>query len=174
MMGVPSLTHPILLGLITMQWEGIYVLDKEGNTVGVFKDDLEPFVHVHVINSFQVTDSSGTRAVIDLGGYPYTPFQKSGAMDIPMFLDKTTRDMNPGRANLMRITMYLSGDMAGQSQVKLFTSIQNSHIDFYRINPSRYGRDYCFFYATEWWHDGSNYANMAITKHNACEDTYTH
>merc|ERR1719265_1068424 len=122
MMGVPSLTHPILLGLITMEWQGIYVLDKEGNTVGVFKDDLEPFVHVHVINSFQVTDSSGTRAVIDLGGYPDTPFQKSGAMDIPMFSNKTIRDANPGRANLMRVTMYLTGDRAGQAESRLFSA----------------------------------------------------
>jgi len=172
-MGIPSLTHPVLLGLITMQWEGIYVLDKAGNTVGVFKD-MDPFVHVHVINSFQVTDESGIRAVIDLGGYPDTPFQKSGAIDIPMFLNKTTRDSNPGRANLMRITMYLSGDKAGQSEVKMFPSITNSHIDFYKLNPTRYSKEYCHFYATEWWHDGSNYANMAIVKQNVCDDTYTH
>jgi len=169
-MGIPSMEHPVLLGKITMEWQGIYVLDKDGNTVGLFTE-MQPFVHVHVVNSFDVTDESGTRVVIDLGAYPDTPFQKTGAMDIPMFLDKASRDSNTGRATLQRVTMYLTGDKAGQAEIRRFATTWNAHADFYRMNPSRHGQEYCYFYATEWWHDGSNYANMAIMKYNVCDDT---
>jgi carotenoid cleavage dioxygenase-like enzyme len=172
-MGIPNMGHPVLLGAITMEWQGIYVLDQEGKTVGHFTE-MDPFVHVHVINCFDVTDDSGTRVVIDLGAYPDTPFQKSGAMDIPMFLDKESRDANTGRATLQRITMYVTGDKAGQAEVAPFTTTAHSHADFYRMNPAWYGQDYCYFYATEWWHDSTNYANMAILKHNVCDDTATY
>lgn len=167
--GMPNLFKPTLMGTISKHWFGIYVLDKEGNTVQVFKD-MDEFVHVHVINCFEDHNS----VTIDLGTYADTPFAKSGAMDIKMFKAKEQRDANPGRATLQRIKLYLSGDMAGQFTVTNFAGAANSHADFYRANPAFYGKEYCYFYATEWWHDETNYANMAILKHNVCDDTRTY
>lgn len=167
--GTPNLFRPTLLGTITKHWFGIYVLDKDGNTVQVFKD-MDPFVHVHVINCYE--DDTGIN--IDLGAYPETPFAKSGAMDIQMFKNKDQRDSNAGRATLQRIKLHLSGDLQGQAIVTKFAGAATAHADFYRMNPMFYGRSYCYFYATEWWHDGSNYASMAILKHNTCDDTQTY
>jgi len=167
--GVPNLFRPTLLGTITKHWFGIYVLDKDGNTVQVFKD-IDEFVHVHVINCYE--DDTGVN--IDLGAYPETPFSKSGAMDISMFKNKEQRDSNSGRATLQRLKLHLSGDLKGQVTVTKFAGAASSHADFYRMNPAYYGRSYCYFYATEWWHDESNYASMAILKHNTCDDTRTY
>jgi len=173
-MGTPSITHPVLMGTISMEWQGIYVLDKEGNTVAVFTD-MDPFVHVHVINSHEVTDESGNTLInLDLGAYPDTPFAKSGAMDIPLFKEKASRDANTGRAQLLRVTMHVAGDKKGQSEVKVFTGTPSAHADFYKLNSKMYSKPYCYFYATEWWHDSTNYANMAIMKHNVCDDTQTY
>jgi len=167
--GVPNLFKPTLLGLIKKHWFGIYVLDKQGQTVEVFAD-MDEFVHVHVINSYE--DDTGV--VIDLGAYPDTPFAKTGAMDIKMFKNKGQRDSNPGRATLQRIKLHLTGPLKGQSEVTKFAGAAAAHADFYRMNPEYYGRSYCYFYATEWWHDESNYASMAIIKHNTCDDTQTY
>merc|ERR1712226_1069997 len=46
--------------------------------------------------------------------------------------------------------------------------------DFFRINPKYNGLAYCFLYATQWWHDGENYANMAIVKHDICSGKNTY
>jgi len=167
--GIPNLLRPTLLGTITKHWFGIYVLDKHGEKVQVFKD-IDEFVHVHVINSFE----DGDGVVIDLGAYPETPFAKSGAMDITMFKDKDTRNSNTGRATLQRLKLHLSGDMKGQVTVTKFSGAEKQHADFYRINPAYYGRNYRYFYATEWWHDESNYASMAIMKHDIVSDTRTY
>lgn len=61
--------------------------------------------------------------------------------------------------------------MASSSDMALGVGARS---DFFRINPKYTGLAYCFVYATQWWHDGENYANMAIVKHDICsgENTY--
>jgi carotenoid cleavage dioxygenase-like enzyme len=168
-MGMPNTARPILLGAITDTWMGIYVVDDNGNALGPY--DTDPFVHVHIINSYEVHNADETLLIMDLGAYPSTPFAKSGAMDIPMMLNKTERDSNPLKADLRRYTIPISGPNAGKVTYRSLGQSPGSHNDFYRVNPKFKGKEYCIFYATEWWHDGSNYANMAILKHNICENT---
>jgi len=91
-----------------------------------------------------------------------------------MFKDKDTRNSNTGRATLQRLKLHLSGDLKGQVTVTKFSGAEKQHADFYRMNPAYYGRSYRYFYATEWWHDETNYASMAIMKHDIVSDTRTY
>jgi len=116
------------------------------------------FTHVHIINSFE----NETGVTVDVGAYVEgSPFEKSGAMDIPMFLNKSERDANPLRAVPRRVHLHLSGPLAGQATYQDFSKIDGSHTDFYKLNPAHYGKPYCYYYGTQWWHDGANYASMA-------------
>lgn len=88
-----------------------------------------------------------------------------------MFLNKTARDANPIRTVIRRVHMHLFGSRAGETSVVDFRQTQGSSTDFFRMNPDYVGLPYCFYYSTQWWHDGENYASMAIQKHDLCTDT---
>jgi carotenoid cleavage dioxygenase-like enzyme len=167
-MGMPNMGHPVLSGLIQEHWAGVHLVDLNTGDVQQFGADFtrdQVFCHVHVVNSFE----NATGVTMDLGAYNSTPFAKSGALDIPQFLDKTARDSNPVRNVVRRLHMHVSGDLAGHTTVQDFPQTPGSHSDFFRINPLHAGKAYCFYYATEWWHDGINYANMAIVKRDVCK-----
>jgi len=117
------------------------------------------------VNSFE----NATGVTMDLSAYNSTPFAKSGALDIPQFMDKAARDSNPVRNIVRRLHFHVSGDLAGQTTIQDFPQPAGSDSDFFRINPSYLGKAYCFYYATEWWHDGINYASMAIVKRDVCK-----
>jgi carotenoid cleavage dioxygenase-like enzyme len=153
----------LLCGMVA-QWQGIHVVDNNG-VVTVF--DTEPFYHVHVVNAFE----NATGVTLDVGAYHQAPFAATGALDIDLYLNKTTRDANPIRATMRRVHMHFSGPLAGKTTYQTFKKIPGSHSDFFRLNPNHIGLPYCYYYATQWWHDSSNYANMAIMKHDLCSDT---
>jgi beta-carotene 15,15'-monooxygenase/beta,beta-carotene 9',10'-dioxygenase len=167
-MGVPNFGHPVLSGLIEEHWAGLHLVDLNTGNVQAFGADFSEdqiFCHVHVVNSFE----NATGVTMDLGAYNSTPFGISGALNIPMFKDKSARDSNPVRNVVRRLHLHVSGDLAGQTTMQDFPQTPGSHSDFFRINPLHAGKAYCFYYATEWWHDGSNYANMAIVKRDVCK-----
>jgi len=157
---------PVLCSMIA-QWQGIHVIDNEGVTT-VF--DTEPFMHVHIVNSFE----NATGVTLDVGAYDEPPFQRSGQLDITMFLNKTTRDNNPAKATVRRLHMHTSGPLAGKTTFADFEKTPGSHSDFYRMNENFIGLPYCFYYATEWFHDGQSYGNQAILKQNVCDGTRTY
>jgi len=156
-----------LLCLLVGQWQGIHVINNDG-AVTVF--DTDPFYHVHIVNAFE----NATGVTLDVGGYDQSPFTVSGALDIFLLLNKTTRDANPVRAVMRRVHMHLSGPLTGKATYQTFNKIPGSHTDFFKMNPKLIGLPYCYYYGTQWWHDGVNYANMAIMKHNLCTDTSTY
>lgn len=167
-MGVdPNCTTPGLLCGLVAQWQGIHVIDKDG-TVTIF--DTEPFYHVHIVNAFE----NATGVSLDVGAYDQAPFTVSGALDIDMYLNKTTRDANPVRAVMRRVHMHFAGPLAGKATYQTFSKIPGSHTDFFRLNPGYIGLPYCYYYGTQWWHDSMSYANMAIMKHDLCTDTTTY
>ena len=102
------------------------------------------------------------------------PRSRGRALDIEMFLNRSQRNENPGRATMRRLHMHTSGPFAGNTTFIDFEKIPNSHSDFFRINDAYIGLPYCYYYATEWWHDSINYASMAIVKHDLCSDTKTY
>jgi carotenoid cleavage dioxygenase-like enzyme len=156
----------VLCGL-NGHWQGIHVIDALGE-VQVF--DTDPFYHVHIVNSWE----NETGVTLDVGGYDSSPFAVTGALDVQMYLNKTERDSNPVRATMRRVHMHTSGPLKGQATYQLFDKIPGSHTDFFRVNPKHIGLPYCYYYGTQWWHDGVNYANMAILKHDLCTDTSTY
>merc|ERR1712194_544256 len=91
-----------------------------------------------------------------------------------MFLNKSERDSNPLRAVPRRVHLHLSGPLAGSATYEDFSKIDGSHTDFYKLNPAHYGKPYCYYYGTQWWHDGTNYASMAVLKHDMCSDSVTY
>jgi carotenoid cleavage dioxygenase-like enzyme len=165
-MAMPNMGHPVLLGAITEHWAGIHLVNLDSGEVRVFGEDLDPvFYHVHIVNAFE----NATGVTLDLGAYETTPFAKSGALDIGMFKNKGERDSNKVRNVIRRVHLHLSGDQEGQLTWQDFPQTPASSSDFFRVNPTHAGKPYCFYYATEWWHDGENYANMAIIKRDVCK-----
>jgi beta-carotene 15,15'-monooxygenase/beta,beta-carotene 9',10'-dioxygenase len=167
-LGMPNMGHPTLVGKIEGHWAGVRIVNLDTGKVQTFAEDFkedQAFYHVHVVNSFE----NATGVTLDLGAYNSTPFAKSAQLDIPMFLNKTARDSNPSRNVVRRVHFHTLGDLVGQTTIQDFPQTPGSSSDFFRINPLHLGKAYCFYYATEWWHDGLNYASMAIIKRNVCE-----
>jgi len=164
----PNLGHPVLVGKITEHWAGIHLVDKSGE-VQVFATDFsapeELFYHVHIVNAFE----NATGVTLDVGAYQSTPFAKSGAIDIAQFTEKTSRDANPVRNVVRRLHLHLAGPQVGQTTVQDFPQTPGSHSDFFRVNPKHVGLAYCFYYATEWWHNSVDYANMSVIKRDVCK-----
>jgi len=156
-----------LLCSFVESWQGIHVVDKDGVTK-VF--DTTPFMYVHIVNAFE----NATGATLDVGIYNKQPFSRTGQLDIPMFLNKTLRDSNEHKATVRRLHMHMSGPLAGQTTYTDIPKTPNSTNDFYRVNPKHIGMPYCYYYATEWFHDGRSYANMAILKQNICDGSSTY
>merc|ERR1712232_1192444 len=150
-------------------WQGIHVIDNEAR-VTVF--DTDPFYHTHIVNTYE----NATGVIMDIGAFEKAPFGLHANLDISMFLNKTARDTNPVRSKIRRLHLHLDGPLKGQATYEDFAQTPGSTLDFLRINPAYNGLPYCYYWATEWWHDGANYANMAIMKHDVCRDqkTYWH
>ena len=64
---------------------------------------------MHVVNSFE----NETGVTLDVGAYDEPPFARTGALDIELFLNKTSRDSNSARAVVRRVHMHVSGPLAG-------------------------------------------------------------
>jgi len=156
--------NPKLLGVLAPKWQGIHVMDMNGTST---RFETQPFTHVHIINSFE----NETGVTLDIGAYlEGSPFTKSGAMDVEMFLNKTVRDSNPLRAVSRRLHLHMAGPLKGEATYQDFSKIEGSHTDFFKLHTEFYGKPYCYYYGTQWWHDGENYASMAVVKHNVCTD----
>jgi len=172
-----DLFNPLLLGKFHNKWSKIHVFDTKGNPVQVF--DAEPFVHVHIINSYE----NATGIVMDLPTQDANPFQKSAALDVELFKNKTARNSAKANANgVRRYHLHLSGPLKGQTTMEDLTP-RNRIIDFPKINQARSGLEYCHYYAVEWFHNDQDYASMAVFKQTVCggdrkvtywsrEDTY--
>lgn len=157
-----------MVHMMEMRWQGIHVIDLAGNLLTF---DTDPFVSVHTVNTFE----NETGITMDVGAFAENPLGFNAAMDIPSFLNKTTRDNNPVlKASLRRLHMHLKGPLKGQVTYEIFDDRPNTNSDFYRINDNHNGLPYCVYWATEWWHDSVNYASMAIKKHNICTNTKTY
>jgi len=167
MMATPNMLHPTLMGTIVEHWDGIRVVDNE-NTVHKF-DTADQFFHVHTVNAFE----NSTGVSLDVGAFQTTPFQKSGQMDIAMFLNKSDRDANPVKNVVRRLHLHFSGPLAGEVTSEDFDQLAGSSSDFFRVHPDYVGMPYCIYYATQWWADGENFASMAIVKHDICKGVKT-
>lgn len=168
MMATPNMLHPTLMGTIVEHWDGIRIIDNE-NKVHTF-DTADQFFHVHTVNSFE----NDTGVTLDVGAFQTTPFQKSGQMDIAMFINKSDRDANPVRNVVRRLHFHFSGPLAGEVTSEDFNQVANSSSDFFRVHPDYVGMPYCIYYATQWWADGENFASMAIVKHDVCKGVKTY
>lgn len=165
-MAIPDMLHPTLMGGIVEHWEGVSVLDKDNK---LHKFDTDPFYHFHVVNSFE----NATGVTMDVGAFDKTPVQKSGFMDIAMFLNKTVRDTNPIRNVVRRLHFHFSGPQTGEVTTEDFDQVADSASDLFRIHPGYEGMPYCIYYAMQWWADGENMASMAVVKHNVCTGVKT-
>jgi len=162
-MGAPKSLN--LLDAFRAVWDGIHVVDLDGN-VQVF--DTDPFFHVHIANTFE----NATGIVMDFGAYQDIPFAASPQLIADLFKNKTARDRS-SHAEIWRLHMHLVGPQKGQVTKETFHHPGRT-TDFFKINPAVNGRPYCFFYATEWFHDGKSYASMAILKQDLCRGTRTY
>lgn len=154
---------PFLMGSFKGSWKGLHVVDLKGN-VQVF-DDLEPFYHVHIANTFE--NASGI--TMDLGVYDSIPFARMPLMDIQQTLNKTLRDGQSDGGQLRRIHMNFE---TKKTSVEKLTNNQKDY-DFLKINPAFHGLPHCIYYAVEWFHDDVSYASMAVMKHNICKGQKT-
>jgi len=154
--GMPTSTA--LLSAFKGGWDGIHVVDLEGN-VQVFQ--TEPFFHVHIANTFE----NDTGIVMDLGTFGTIPFSPH-TLSTDLFKNKTERDTKSNQ-NVERMHLHTAGPLKGQvTRQKL--SPPGRMTDFFKINDMKAGKPYCFYYAVEWFHDDKTYANMAIMKHDIC------
>jgi len=167
-MSTPNMLHPLLLGKIEEHWTGVHIIDS-ANKVHLFAADFttldKMFYHVHIVNSFE----NATGVTLDVGAFESTPFAKTAQLDIGMFKNKTSRDSNPVRNQIRRLHFHFSGPLQGQTTVQDFQH-DSSHNDFFQVSPAHVGLPYCYFYATEWWYNSTDFADMAIRKHDVCND----
>jgi carotenoid cleavage dioxygenase-like enzyme len=152
---------PFIVNSFHGHWKGLHVVDSKGG-IQVFSD-LNPFYHVHIANSYE--NASGI--TMDLGSYDEIPFQRMAVMNIKDILNKTARDTSYPRSQLIRIHMNLNTQT---TTVEKLTDNDRDY-DFIKINPAKNGLPYCIYYAVEWYHDDSNYADMAVMKHDTCKGT---
>jgi carotenoid cleavage dioxygenase-like enzyme len=150
---------PLLSDAFRPSWKGVHVHDSLGG-VQVF-DDMEPFMHVHIANTFE----NATGVVMDLGAYTVCPFAPA-VMDIAMSLNKTLRDSMPNslRAQMRR---YHLNNVTGKTTVENLT-VEGKAYDFVKVSPAVEGRPHCVYYAVEWFHNMKEYGSMAIMKHDVC------
>jgi torulene dioxygenase len=158
--------RPYMLDNFEEGWDGIYLVDLEGNAQ---KFETDKFFHVHVSNTFE----NETGVVMDVGAFTAIPFSKSPQLDIALFNNKTARDGVLSRGELRRYVFHLEGEKKGQVTWQV-VSAPGREVDFFKINDRWNGLPYCYVYSDEWFHDGETYASMAVVKQNVCtgERTY--
>lgn len=150
-----------LLGKFEKAWGGVHIVDTNGKD-RVF-NDLDPFFHVHIANTFE--NASGI--VMDLATYQEIPFARMAVMDISTNLNKTARDNSFPRGQMVRMHFNLQSK---KTTVQKLTGNNNRDYDFLKINPGKAGLPYCIYYAVEWYHNDKDYGSMAILKHDICQD----
>lgn len=149
----------VIMGNFHGHWKGVHVVDMMGN-VQVF-NDMEPFYHVHIVNTFE--NASGI--VMDLVVFNDIPFERRAIMDISANRNKTSRDTSYPRGQVRRLHLNLQ---TWKTTVESLTDNQKDY-DFAKIPDSKNGQPYCVYYAVEWYHDGQSYASMALMKHDICQ-----
>lgn len=164
-----NLMDPFLVDKFEANWKGIYLVDKLGK-VQVF-DTEHTFSHVHVVNSFE----NDTGVVADICVHKENFFGHNPLMDVALFLNKTARDSWTDRSTVRRFHFHTMGPLAGKTTSELLFSgakpVGSNEIDFPKVNPAFVGLPYCVYYATEFRHDGENFASMGILKHDICKGT---
>merc|ERR1719401_950083 len=166
MTGIGPGHEPFLIGHFHENWDGIHVVDFEGN-VKVY-DDMDPFTHVHVVNSYE----NATGIVLDLGAYAGIPFGTAsaevawGVMDIHNSLNKTLRDSKPQTLR-SQVRRFFLNNVTGKTTVMNLTGAVTED-DFFKINPAYQGYPYCIFYSVRWFHDKIDYTSMSVVRHDVC------
>jgi carotenoid cleavage dioxygenase-like enzyme len=150
---------PILRGSFQSHWKGVKVVDSKGE-VQTF-DDMEPFFHVHIANTFE--NASGI--TMDLGAYDDVPFDRQSVMDITATQSKAARDSPNQPFGQMRRFHF---DLRTKKTTIEKLTDNSKDYDFIKINNAMNGLPYCIYYAVEWFHDDRSYASMAVMKHNIC------
>jgi len=153
---------PFIIGNFHKSWKGIHIVNFKGEVVQVF-NDMDPFTHVHIANTFE--NASGI--TMDLVIYKDIPFERMPVMDIVMNLNKTLRDNSYPRGQMRRMHM----DLTTQKTTVTKLTDNNKDYDFIKVNPAVNGYAYCIYYAVEWYHDNVSYASMAVMKHDICKGT---
>eukprot|EP00419_Tripos_fusus_P011783 CAMPEP_0172663798 /NCGR_PEP_ID=MMETSP1074-20121228/6165_1 /TAXON_ID=2916 /ORGANISM="Ceratium fusus, Strain PA161109" /LENGTH=524 /DNA_ID=CAMNT_0013479849 /DNA_START=1 /DNA_END=1575 /DNA_ORIENTATION=+ len=153
---------------MTSHWDGIRVVQH--NPASVDKEPLvfqtEPFFHVHIANSFE----NATGIVLDISSSSSNLL--ATALTIEKQLNKTIRDSGD-KIHLKRLHLHLSGDQKGKVTTQTL-SVESRSSEFFRINPLFQSKEYCIYYATEWFHAGSAYASMAVLRHDVCKGERTY
>jgi len=148
-------------------WDGIRV--AQHNPASVDKEPLifqtEPFFHVHIANSFE----NATGIVLDISSSSSDPL--TTALTIANQFNKTMRDAGD-KILMKRLHLYLSGDQKGKVTTQTL-SVESRSTEFPRINPLFQSKEYCIYYATEWFHAGG-YASMAVLRHDVCKGERTY
>merc|ERR1740130_369585 len=109
---------------------------------------------------------------MDLGTFDSIPFSPH-ALGTADFLNKTARDAKNDDQYVERLHLHLAGPQKG-SVTREKMSVPGRLTDFFKINDAMAGVPYCIYYAVEWTHDDKTHANMAVLKHNMCNNTKTY
>jgi len=153
----------VISGKFKGNWQGVHVIDYKG-AVQVF-DDVTPFFHVHIANTFE----NATGVTMDFPSTTGIPFNRHAVMDIEASKNKTGRDISQPRGQMRRMHFNLE---TKKTTVEKLTD-NNKDYDFVKINPKYNGLPYCIYYCVEWYHDNVAYASMAVMKHDICKGTKT-
>lgn len=162
--GVPKTAA--LISIFEDGWDGIHVLNMNTKEVQIFQTDK--FYHVHIANTFE----NETGIVMDLGTFEDIPFSPH-VLYTDLFVNKTERDKKTAGTNTERVHLHLAGPLKGQV-TRQRLSPPGRQTDFFKINDFKNGLPYCIYYGVEWRHDDESYANMAVLKHDLCQDKRTY
>jgi len=128
--------------------------------------------YAHNVNAFE--NASGV--VFDVTVFNTgNPFMNNFTMFATQ-LDKAARDADLTRGSIDRYVLHLHGPLRGQVTHQVLTRTPQRYQEFSRINPEYQGRQYCVYYADEWFHDDVTKASTAVVKQNVCtgETLYWH
>jgi carotenoid cleavage dioxygenase-like enzyme len=86
-------------------------------------------------------------------------------------MNKTARDGCPIRGEIRRFRLNVA---EGTVEKGVTLSQHGAHTTFPRSNPDWAGREYCFYYALEMFHNAKELGSYAVVKQNVCtgERTY--
>ena len=120
--------------------------------------------YTHSMNAYE----NDTSIIWDFTSWDINPF--IGAASLSLYRNKTARDHQTSRGIAKRLVLHTSGPLKGtHSLTTLGLADDAKSTDFPTINPNHNAKEYCYFYANEWNHDGKSYADMAIVKWNVCD-----
>merc|ERR1712176_373340 len=160
-MGLPKLGGS-LIDAFQGGWDGIHVVDRRDGSIQKFQTDA--FFHVHIANTFE----NATGITIDLGSFDEVPFSVH-TLVTKKNLNKTERDTGGAKQKVERLHMHLAGPLKG-TVTREELGVPGRMVDFFKINHNVWGLPYCIYYGVEWLHNDVDYANMAILKHDVCQN----